>query len=86
MEPALRHGDRLIYARLRPRVRDIVVARDARDVAERWIVKRLVQTLPGRATLASDAPDHETVSIPLDAIVGRIVLRYAPLGRVGLVR
>ena len=83
MEPALRHGDRLIHAGVRYRAGDIVVARDPRD-PDRWIVKRVASIDRGRVQLASDRDGHETVVVARDAIVGRAVLRYRPLSRIGL--
>ena len=83
MEPALRHGDRLIHLKLTPRAGDVVVARDPR-AEDRWIVKRVASLDPERAVLASDLDGHETVVVGRDAIVGRAVLRYRPLSRVRL--
>lgn len=83
MEPALRHGDRLIHVRLSPHPGDIVVARDPRD-PDRWIVKRVASLQPGRVLLASDLEAHETLVVGPDAIVGRALLRYRPLRRFAL--
>ena len=82
MEPALRHGDRLIHLKVAPRRGDVVVARDPR--ADRWIVKRVASLEPGRVQLASDLDGHETVVVGRDAIVGRAMLRYSPLRRIRL--
>ena len=39
---------------------------------------------PERVVLASDLDGHETVVVGRGAIVGRAVLRYRPLRRIGL--
>ncbi len=83
MEPALRHGDRLIHAGVAYRAGDIVVARDPRD-PDRWIVKRVASLGPGRVLLASDLEAHEALVVGPDAIVGRALLRYRPLRRFAL--
>jgi len=83
MEPALRHGDRLIHLGVGPRPGDVVVARDPR-AEDRWIVKRVASLDPERVVLASDLDGHETVEVRRDAIVGRAVLRYRPLRRIRL--
>lgn len=83
MEPALRHGDRLVHASVTYRTGDIVVARDPRD-PDRWVVKRVASLDAGRVLLASDLDGHESLVVGPDAIVGRALLRYRPLRRFGL--
>lgn len=83
MEPALRHGDRLIHLAVRPRPGDVVVARDPR-ADDRWIVKRVASLDARRVMLASDLDGHETVVVARDDIVGRAVFRYRPLRRIGV--
>ena len=92
MEPAVREGDWLLVHQLRrvPRVGELVVATDPRE-PERLLVKRVSAVIGDQLTIAGDQPDRSTDSrhfgpIPLSAIVGRPVFRYAPLLRAGLVR
>ena len=85
MEPALSHGDELLFARIPVSVGSVAVARDPRD-ADRWIVKRVAAVAGRMVTLASDAADHETVSVDRSAIVGRAILRYRPLSKTAVVR
>lgn len=76
MEPALRHGDHLIYARLRPRPGDIVVARDTRDpLREDLVVKRVARIAGQHLALSSDAPGHASLRVSQQAVLGRVVLR-----------
>ena len=69
-----------------------MVASDPREPA-RLIVKRVRDVAPAGVTVQGDNPDPEGSTdsrhygpIPGTAIVGRPVLRYAPLRRFGLVR
>lgn len=92
MEPALRDGDWLVVrtARRLPRLGELVVVRDP-ESAGRLLVKRVGEVEAGGFRVASDAAEHaahlaERGLVGLDALVGRPVFRYAPLGRIGRVR
>jgi nickel-type superoxide dismutase maturation protease len=94
MEPTFRDGDWLLVRRLRrtPRSGELVVATDPR-VPERLLVKRVRSVAGDGVTVQGDHADpaQSTDSrhfgpLPGSAIVGRPVLRYAPLHRFGLVR
>jgi nickel-type superoxide dismutase maturation protease len=94
MEPTLRPGDWLLVRRLRRPVRagELVVAADPRD-PERLLVKRVRSVAGDRVTIEGDHADpaestdsRQFGPIPGSAVVGRPVLRYAPLSRIGLVR
>jgi nickel-type superoxide dismutase maturation protease len=88
MAPGIVAGDRLLIARLRPRVGDVVAVRDPRQ-RERIIVKR-VQALDAGGPLrvigdnASESTDSRTFGpVPRDLYLGRAVYRYAPAPRAG---
>ena len=81
MEPALHHGDELLFVRMSPRMGSVVVARDPRD-DDRLVIKRVAAIEGDDVTLASDRPDHETLRVDRRALIGRAILRYRP----GLVR
>jgi nickel-type superoxide dismutase maturation protease len=94
MEPTLRDGDWLLVRRLLrpPRPGEIVVAADPRE-PERLLVKRVRSVAADGVTVQGDHADpaestdsRQFGPIPRSAVVGRPVLRYAPLGRIGLVR
>ena len=94
MEPTFRDGDWLLVRRLRrpPRAGELVVAADPRE-PERLLVKRVRSVAPDGVTIQGDHADpaestdsRQFGPIPRSAIVGRPVLRYAPLDRIGLVR
>lgn len=88
MEPALHHGDGLVYLRLPLRAGDVVVAEDPRDTGvegggapcrerdTRLLVKRVAGIDKDDVILASDNPGHESLMVERDAILGRVVLRY----------
>jgi nickel-type superoxide dismutase maturation protease len=94
MEPTFRDGDWLLVRRLRraPRAGELVVATDPRE-PERLLVKRVRAVAGDRVTVQGDHADpaestdsRQFGPIPGSAVVGRPVLRYAPLHRIGLVR
>ena len=94
MEPTFRDGDWLLVrtSRRPPRAGQVVVASDPREPA-RLIVKRVRGVAPSGVTVQGDNPDPEGSTdsrhygpIPAAAILGRPVLRYAPLRRFGPVR
>lgn len=92
MEPTLRDGDWLLVARLRraPRAGELVVAPDPRE-PRRLLVKRVVAVDASGVRLAGDRPEASTDSrtfgpLPAESLLGRPVLRYAPLARFGRVR
>lgn len=78
MEPALHHGDEVLYARIAPSVGSVVVARDPRD-RDRWVIKRVSHIDGDAVTLASDSVGHERLLVGRRAIVGRALLRYRPV-------
>jgi nickel-type superoxide dismutase maturation protease len=87
MIPTLAPGDRLVVARLRPRVGDVVLAADPRD-ARRELVKRVEGINGDRVTLRGDNPvastDARTFgSIPAAEVRWRVAARYWPPRRIG---
>ena len=85
MEPALHHGDELLFIRVPPHVGSVVVARDPRD-RDRLLVKRVAAIDGDDVTLASDRPDHESVHVDRRAVIGLAILRYRPGLDLGLRR
>lgn len=94
MEPTFSDGDWLLVRRLRrpPREGEVVVATDPRWPA-RLLVKRVHSVVGDRVTVRGDHADpaestdsRQFGPIPGSAVVGRPLLRYAPLHRFGLVR
>ena len=94
MEPTFRDGDWLLVRRLGrlPRAGELVVATDPRQPT-RLLVKRVRSVAGGRVTVHGDHADPRESTdsrqfgpIPGSTVVGRPVLRYAPLRRFGLVR
>jgi nickel-type superoxide dismutase maturation protease len=90
MAPALLPGDRLLVARLGlPRVGDVVLAADPRD-PRRELVKR-VSALDAagvalRGDNGSESTDARTFGpMPPSAVRWRVVGRYWPADRIGLV-
>ena len=90
MRPALLPGDRLLVWRWgRRQVGDMVALRDPRT--GRMIVKRVHSRSPGGAlSVTGDNSHHSTDSrhfgpIGPNAVVGRVVYRYAPADRAGRV-
>jgi signal peptidase I len=78
MEPALHHGDELLFLRIPPQVGSVVVARDPRD-GDRLLVKRVAWISRDELYLDSDSPDHEGVVVKRGDVLGRAILRYQPL-------
>lgn len=94
MEPTFRDGDWLLVRRLRrpPRAGEVVVATDPRE-PERLLVKRVRSVAPDGVTVQGDHADpaestdsRQFGPIPRSAVLGKAILRYAPLSRIGLVR
>lgn len=92
MEPTFREGDWLIVRALRrrPRAGELVVATDPREPA-RILIKRVGAVSGDQVTVLGDRREASTDSrhfgaLPVSAIIGRPVLRYAPLARFGPVR
>jgi nickel-type superoxide dismutase maturation protease len=94
MEPTFHDGDWLLVRQLRrtPRAGEIVVATDPREPA-RLLVKRVRSVAGDHLTVQGDHPDpaestdsRQFGPIPGSAVLGRPVLRYAPLHRFGPVR
>ena len=94
MEPTFRDGDWLLVRRLRraPRPGDVVVAADPREPS-RLLVKRVRRIAADGLIVQGDHADpaestdsRQFGPIPPAAVLGRPVLRYAPLRRFGPVR
>jgi phage repressor protein C with HTH and peptisase S24 domain len=85
MVPALYSGDCLLVRRGAPiRSGDVVVAR-YRSRPDLLVVKRAVERHDGGWLLASDNPFVDAPDGVAD-VEARVVLRYRPLSRLGLVR
>jgi nickel-type superoxide dismutase maturation protease len=89
MEPALRAGDWIVVSSLSrpPRVGEIVLVRDPRDPAN-LMLKRVAAVANGACTVLGDRPDESTDSrtfgpVPLANVLGRALLRYGPIDRIG---
>ena len=94
MEPTFHDGDWLLVRQIRrtPCAGELVVATDPREPA-RLLVKRVRAVAGDGVTIQGDHPDPAASTdsrdfgpLPSTAILGRPVLRYAPLHRFGLVR
>jgi nickel-type superoxide dismutase maturation protease len=95
MLPTLEPGDRLLVLRVghRRRLRpgDLVTMRDPRERAEgRMLVKRVGDMDASTVAVIGDNPDASTDSrsfgrVPLDLVCGRVLYRYAPSWRAGVV-
>jgi nickel-type superoxide dismutase maturation protease len=96
MLPTLAPGDRLLVesrtlGRRPPRVGEVVLASDPRR-PERELIKRVVavSAAAGTLELRGDAPEQSTDSrafgaVPIRGVRWRVVARYWPPGRAGLV-
>jgi nickel-type superoxide dismutase maturation protease len=87
MAPTLLPGDRLLVARLPPRVGDVVLAADPR-APERELIKRVASADDRRIVLRGDNPAASTDarvfgSVPVDAVRWRAIGRYWPASRIG---
>jgi nickel-type superoxide dismutase maturation protease len=94
MEPTFQDGDWLLVRTVRrpPRAGELVVAHDPRE-PDRLLVKRVRSVSGGDVEVQGDHADpaestdsRQFGPIPASAVVGRPVLRYAPLRRFGPVR
>ena len=92
MAPTLRPGDRLLVRRWPRRVVTgaMIVVADPRE-PRRLVVKRVGEVRAGAVTLLGDNPAASTDSrswgaVPVAAVRGRVVYRYAPTGSVGRLR
>jgi nickel-type superoxide dismutase maturation protease len=87
MAPTLLPGDRLLAVRARPRPGTVVLAADPRN-PRRELIKRVARIGPSGVELRGDNPDASTDArtfgrVPLAGVEWRVVLRYAPLCRIG---
>jgi nickel-type superoxide dismutase maturation protease len=87
MAPTLLPGDRLLVARLSPRLGDVVVATDPRD-PRRELIKRATRLDACGVDLRGDNPAFSTDTrafgpLPSNAVTWRAVLRYWPRSRMG---
>jgi nickel-type superoxide dismutase maturation protease len=87
MAPTLLPGDRLLVARLPPRVGDVVLAPDPR-APHRELVKRVVSADECGLVVRGDNPAASTDArtfgaLPRDAVRWRVVGRYWPVTRAG---
>jgi nickel-type superoxide dismutase maturation protease len=96
MLPTLEPGDRLLVLRIGHRrlIRpgDLVTVRDPREDGSRRVLVKRVGDLDGEsAEVTGDNPDASTDSrsfgrVPLSFVTGRVLYRYAPGPRAGVVR
>lgn len=90
MAPVLLPGDRLIVARWRPRVGDVVLAADPR-APERELIKRVGRISARGIDLFGDnrpaSTDARTFgTLPADAVRWRVLARTWPPRRIGPIR
>ena len=91
MEPTLTAGDRLLVLRTRRlKAGDVVAMRHPHD-PRRVIVKRAAAVRRGEVVVRGDNPEASTDSrsfgpVANEAVLGKVVRRYAPKGRTGHVR
>ncbi|HEX5039045.1 MAG TPA: S26 family signal peptidase [Candidatus Limnocylindria bacterium] len=90
MAPALLPGDRLLVARVAPRLGEVALARDPRE-PNRELVKRVAGIGPEGVRLLGDNPALSTDArafgaVPVQQVEWRAVLRYWPVGRVGRIQ
>jgi nickel-type superoxide dismutase maturation protease len=95
MRPTLESGDRLLVLRLWGgrglRDGDLVTVRDPRpDSGRPVLVKRVARLVDGSVELAGDNPDASTDSrtfgrVPVSSVRGKVLYRYAPSSRTGVV-
>jgi len=89
MEPTLRSGDRLLLLRRSsPRLGDIVAVADPRS-GRRLLLKRVVSVAGDELAVEGDNPSRSTDSrvfgpVHRRDVRGRVVYRYFPPGRAGL--
>ena len=89
MAPTLLPGDRLLVARLSPRVGDVVVARDPR-APQRELIKRVAAAGDRGLWLRGDNHVASTDArafgaLPPETVRWRVVGRYWPMHRLGAV-
>jgi nickel-type superoxide dismutase maturation protease len=94
MEPTIRAGDWVLvdttqYATRRPRIGDVVVARDPRERA-RAVFKRVARRNRSGVWLLGDSPHQSTDSrdfgwVGDDAVLGRAWFRYWPPSEFGFI-
>jgi nickel-type superoxide dismutase maturation protease len=88
MRPSFQPGDRLlVLAAFKVRVGDVVAVEDPRD-AGRLMIKRVRSVSTGGVDVRGDNPAASTDTrhfglVPVSAVHGRVVYRYAPAGRIG---
>ena len=95
MLPTLEQGDRLVVLRFghrrRLRLGDLVTVRDPReDGHRRVLVKRVADVDREGVELTGDNPEASTDSrsfgrVPLGSVTGKVLYRYAPAPRAGVV-
>jgi nickel-type superoxide dismutase maturation protease len=92
MEPTLRAGDWIVVSSLSrpPTVGSIVLVRDPRN-PDNLMLKRVAGVADGACTVLGDRADESTDSrtfgpVPLRNVLGRVLLRYGPIRRMGWLR